>query len=348
MPRQSVVAIVPGIMASTLTQGTSILWSDNMFANYQMIRKNSSLLQWAERAATAKLWRRVAFKPIPMIGFSLWSRTLEYFVKQNTTIVECPYDWRQSLRASARDIIELLKSSQGISQSLAEPAPADAARFDMVSHSMGGLLIRTAIGMQLLHPSWIAKILHLAPPLRGSPAAFRSVVDQTTLPVLNEFLKMVHLRNYRQFKNKVYDVFRGFHSIYELMPPQSTCFLYTNSGQPMDIGSVSQLDQRMVAEAKITHRYIAAAEPILINAGIPVSVIYTSLNNNDRTDFGYRFDSRAFSIDEVYASRNGDGTVHSDSATSSSSALNRPVFDLAHMKIPNTRRVVDLYPTCGF
>jgi hypothetical protein len=348
MPRQSIVAIVPGIMASTLTQGSSTLWSNNMLDNYQMIRKNSSLLQWVGKAATAKLWQRVELKPIPFVGLSLWSRTLKYFVKQNVTIVECPYDWRQSLQDSARNIVELLKSSQGITQSLAEPAPGDVTKFDLVSHSMGGLVIRAAIGMHFLHPSWIGKILHLAPPLRGSPAAFRCVVDQTTLPALNEFLRLVHLRNYRQFKRVVYDVFRSFPSIYELMPPQSVNFLYANSGQPMNMGSVTQLDQRLVAAAQTTHKYIAAAELILMNAGIPVSVIYTSLNNNDKTDFGYRFDSQAFSIEEVYVSQNGDGTVHSDSATSSISAFNRPVFDLAHMKFPNTQSVVDLYPTCGF
>jgi hypothetical protein len=347
MPK-SIVAVVPGIMASTLTQGGKTLWSDDMFQNYSMIRKNSSVLQWLGQPASAQLWKNVTFHPIPIIGISLWANTLSYLAKRNLPVVECPYDWRQSLQDSAGHIVELLGQSQGADASLAQVAPPDSVRFDMITQSMGGLVVRTGLGMKILHPSWLGKILHLAPPLQGSPAAFRCVVDRTTLPMLNEFLHLVHLRNFLNFKNMVFDIFREFPSIYELMPPANVQFLQAPSGQQMDPGSAPQMVATLFAAAKQTHKYIALADSILSGSDVRVEVIYTHLNNGAETDCGYRYNPRSSSIEETYVSHFGDGTVLSNSASSSLAAHNRPIEDLAHMRFPNSRSVVDLYPTCGF
>jgi hypothetical protein len=319
-----------------------------MLQNYSMIRNNSSILQWVNQPAAAQLWKDVTFHPIPFIGISLWDKTLRYLAGKSTSVVECPYDWRQSLQDSACHIVGLLGSSQGISTSLAEVAPPNSVCFDMITHSMGGLVLRTAIGMRILHPSWLGKILHLAPPLQGSAAAFRCVVDRTTLPMLNEFLHLVHLRNFLSFKNMVFDVFRTFPSIYELMPPDNVQFLHAPSGKQISPGSVSQVDSTLFTAAKQTHKYIALADSILASSAVRVEVIFTALNNGSETDFGYRYNPRSSSIEETYVSHFGDGTVHSSSAGSSLAANNRPIEDLAHMKFPNSRNVVDLYPTCGF
>ena len=318
-----------------------------MFRNYSLIRNRGTVLQWAKHPARARLWKEVRFSPIPFIGIKLWDRTLRYIASQNLPVVECPYDWRQSLQDSARDIIGILRSSRKDSLPLEQDAPKDADCFNVITHSMGGLVLRTAIGMKILHPSWIGKIIHLAPPLQGSAAAFRCIVDRTTLPMLNEFLHLTHLRNFVSFKNMVFDVFRTFPSIYELMPPDNVQFLHNGSGQKLNPSAIPQIDSALFANARMTHRYIALADIILEQSNVHVEVVYTALNNGSETDFGYRYNQRTSSIDETIISHFGDGTVLSTSAASSLFASNRAIEDLAHMKFPNSRHVVDLYPTCG-
>jgi len=111
--------------------------------------------------------------------------------------------------------------------------------------------------------------------------------------------------------------------------------------------AIPQTDTALFANARQTHRYIAFADNILAQSNVHVEVVYTALNNGSETDFGYRYNQRTSSIDETIVSRFGDGTVLSTSAASSLFANNRAIEDLAHMKFPNSRNVVELYPTCG-
>jgi hypothetical protein len=349
-------AVVPGIMGSTLSMKGRYIWSKSISDNYKRMSKSPQQLQWTGVAADqVEIWKEVRIsKVIPLVKIRLWAKTLAHlqahpeFEYGNT--VECPYDWRDTLQNSAASVVGILQ--RHTKHPLTGLRPPEAPRFVFLTHSMGGLLLRVAISQQAIHPSFIERIVHMAPPLLGAPVAFRSLVQETTMPLLNELLRYTHMRNYPIFARNMYQVFRTFPSMYELMPPQNIAYILESGMSRTNPLSETYFDGSLVANAISTHSLISAADAILNREGIPVFVIATDFHQKQKTDQEYKVQplpapASSYSILETYNSSYGDGTVLSDSATSAAGCKPLRIMDVEHAKMPNSAKAVDLLSNCG-
>jgi hypothetical protein len=343
------VAIVPGIMGSTLSYPNGEIWGDNIFQNYRRLSKSSTQLRWVGTKAKAQLWKTVGV--VPPFHIRLWHKTLNYLAAHpelpQSRVIECPYDWRQSLQGSSADIVRLLEVSIG--RSLNGPPGLHSERITILTHSMGALAIRVAIGQRLLDPGWIDRIIHMAPPLQGAPVAFRSLIYRTTLPFLNETVRILHFVNYHRMVKYLFEAFQTFDSIYELMPPQDNKFLVeagTKRSNPLDGG---WFDSVRVEKAMQTHAFIAESHTILQSSKIPVFSIFTKDHSGSRTDWEYVILEKSHEIKDPFSPHEGDGTVPSYSADVAqyTGCHPLPIPNVSHMKMPNSTSAVDLLKGCG-
>src|SRR5215831_3069248 len=98
-------------MGSTLAYPNQLLWGENIYDNYALLSRNPYLLRWTGQRAEAQLWKTVYFLK-GVVRKHLWARTLSYLQNraQNLAqIVECGYDWRESLQDSSKYVIRLVE-----------------------------------------------------------------------------------------------------------------------------------------------------------------------------------------------------------------------------------------------
>jgi pimeloyl-ACP methyl ester carboxylesterase len=136
-----------------------------------------------------------------------------------------PYDWRKSPRASAeqlRDLVAKVYADYG------EPV-------HLVGHSMGGLIIRTAL-MQYGADMWpkIGKIVFIATPHYGSPSIAGYLKNQLwgwePLAVIGAFLSR--------------DTFRSMWGALSLLPAPSGVYPGTRNGEPHPCANFDLYDAR--------------------------------------------------------------------------------------------------------
>lgn len=347
--------IIPGIMGSILYGRNSALWSDSISDNYRRMISNPAQLQWTgEAAPRAELWEYVRLGPLRFVKVKLWERTLRYLQSHQEfgrdRIIACPYDWRQSLQTAATTVIRLIE--QRVRRKLALEPNSMAPRLVLLTHSMGGLLLRVGVAKGELHPSWIDRVVHMAPPLLGAPVAFRSMVQQTTMPLLNEILRMSHMRNYPLFAMHMYRAFQTFPSMYELMPPKHVAYIVEGGLTQTNPLSETFLNEELISKAIATHTLIDKANDLFNQFKVKVFVIATDFHQKRRTDWEYRVQplpapTNSYSILERYESMFGDGTVLSFSASSAPGAEILRIADVEHAMVPNSRQAVSLLPNCG-
>jgi hypothetical protein len=346
-----IAVLIPGIMGSTLTYQGKPLWTENIRENYAMIRRNSSLLRWTGERADAQLWKTVYLFGFPVA--QLWAKTLSYLAGRKTlipTVVECGYDWRMSLQDSCKDVLKHVE--QQIGRKLDVPAATNDQRLVVITHSMGGLLIRVAIGSGRLHLSQVDRVIHFAPPLLGAPVAFRSLVASATLPFLNELMSFGRFKNYDKFLKMVYETFRTFPSLYELLPPVQVPFIRDSSYRRTNPLSESYLNPTMSTHAINTHAILAKADQDLYQANARVFSIFSEFNSDHTTDLEYRAQAvsapeSSYRILERWESAYGDGTVLAESAQFSIASESLPVSNVVHAYMPNTKTAVELLLACG-
>lgn len=348
-PNRTII-VIPGIMGSTLAYGSQGIWTDHIRENYRLLTRNPSLLRWTGRAADAQFWKTVhVMKGLPFLKMPLWRETLKY-LEQNPTnrVIECPYDWRQSIRDSCRTVVTHVQSASGLT--LEEPASASDSPLVVLTHSMGGLLFRVALALGLIHPTHIQLVVHMAPPFLGAPVAFRSLVDRTTLPFLNEYLWLTRFMNYPQFMEIMYDCFRTFPSMYELLPPEQIAFLHDDQYRKESPFVHTQFDAGLMAGATRTHQLLNVGDARLVGTPIKVFTIFSESNMNKATEMEYRvrtLGSNSYEILETYSSAFGDGTVLSNSARWSQVSKRLPLVGVNHAAMPNNKFAVQLLRSCG-
>jgi Lecithin:cholesterol acyltransferase len=136
------------------------------------------------------------------------------------------YDWRRDLVESARGLALRL---EGLAQASGDPA----ARFHLVGHSMGGLVVRWYLryGGADADPNapvtWagarrIASVLLTATPSGGSIAALRAILGGERVGLSNTTLAA--------------SVVSRMPSVYQLLPPPGTSPIVDPSGRPVEHG----------------------------------------------------------------------------------------------------------------
>ncbi|HKV36309.1 MAG TPA: hypothetical protein VJP89_18365 [Pyrinomonadaceae bacterium] len=145
------------------------------------------------------------------------------------------YDWRRDNVANARDLVQRM---QRLKQRLQRPD----LKFNIVAHSMGGLIARYAAmygdadlppGNVAIHPTWlgaahISKIVMLGTPNEGSSDAFATLVEGYS--ITEGLRRRVPLLN----KLTAEDAART-PSVFQLMPHQQAAKFLDENLQPLDL-----------------------------------------------------------------------------------------------------------------
>ncbi len=355
-----IAVVLPGIMGSVLyyqKEGPqSEIWGENFKDNYRRLIQNPGVLTWTRQTASAKVLKTARLTDwLPFLKVELWKKSLELLsswsdFRLGTHLVEFGYDWRASLIDTAKLLSEKL--------SLRVNAPVDSLwttscpQFTFLTHSMGGLVIRIAIGLKLINPTWVDRIIHIGTPLKGAAVAFRAGYDRSTLPLLREILGLVHMKNEALFRQNLLTCFKSFPSLYQLMPPREVKYLYYSPSlikNPLDETFLPPFGRMHTEEA---HKLLIEAERIIITHKMKVFTVYTAVNVNTDTELMYRVSSidspdRGYLIHEVIGHTDeGDGTVPAQSASGSEpGAVGKSVLNVDHAYLCNDKSVVEVLST---
>ena len=351
-----VAVLIPGIMGSSLYQssvgGRQYLWSESLWDNYQTLVSNPSVLAWTGQKAEAELIDTIQFTRFGLRGWHLWTRVLSFlsghpeFGKAGY-VLRLGYDWRQSLADTGQELLGDIDRRLRIRFPGTAP---DAIRLTLVTHSMGGLLVRAAIGVGALPPDRIDRIVHIGSPLEGAPDAFYAAYAGKRLPMLRDISDMIHGRNSYLFWDLLKATVQTFPSVYEVMPfPDNKFLAYTPSRQfnPFDADPPSYIDPIYLIRARAFHQVMQDAETIIAEDKIIVYTLSTQSHSQCLTDVGYRVKAVAapfvgYEVLEVMGrTTSGDGTVLADSARGNPlTCKNVPVVNVKHSAMCNDKKVV--------
>jgi hypothetical protein len=128
------------------------------------------------------------------------------------------YDWRKPLELSARRLVDVLEEIEG-----RERAAGRSPQLKFVAHSMGGLLLRSALGLRNARDPFagVGRIVFIAPPFRGSIGApYALVVGEKDGWFGTD-------EDYRR-------IARTFPSVYQMTPSWPGAAV-NETGQPVDL-----------------------------------------------------------------------------------------------------------------
>ena len=198
------VYLLPGIMGTQLglARGTT-LPPDLLWIDPQDII--------AGRLTQLRLPGPIELVTLGAIPFTYLALQLRLRVAGFTVIMH-PYDWRRSLTDLAADLAAHLRA-------------ADAAQVMIVAHSMGGLIARAAMALPGMHR--VQRLIALGVPHGGSFGAVQAL--RGTYPVVR---RLAALDREHDAEALTAQVFSGFPSLYQLLPPQQQPDLHDAAAWP--------------------------------------------------------------------------------------------------------------------
>jgi pimeloyl-ACP methyl ester carboxylesterase len=150
------------------------------------------------------------------------------------TIYVFPYDWRRDNVENARLLVRRVEE---LKRRLKKPN----LKFDIISHSMGGLIARYAVmygnvdlpaGDLEPKPTWagskdFGRIIMLGTPNEGSTLAFQSLVNGVALFGIN--INLPFIQNFSRFD------FFTIPALFELLPPNGSLRLFDENLKPIAV-----------------------------------------------------------------------------------------------------------------
>jgi hypothetical protein len=358
-----IAVVIPGIMGSALyypqpSGDRHVIWGENFAGNYKRLLSNPTILAWSGNQASTELLESIYLsRAIPFAKVRLWQRLLEHlrnhaeFGRPERT-VKAAYDWRGSLLDSAIGLVERIDAHI---EGRLSAAPASDVRLSVLTHSMGGVLLRCAIGLGLLDVQRVERIVHIGTPLAGAPDAFRAAYGDPGLPLLREMNHLIRGKRTHQFWQHLQRCVRTFPSLYELMPHPGQNFLVFSPARrenPFDPRFTSYLPTEHLQGARDVQAALQEAERRLFAAGTAVYTIFTENHSQRMTDLDYRVRAIAapdpeYEILEAGAStRQGDGTVPVESARGSHQTCRwKPLLNVTHASMCNEKKVIQVLET---
>jgi hypothetical protein len=356
-----VAVVVPGIMGSVLYYANASgqrheIWSENFLQNYDRLLSNPAVLRWNGRPAESSLLENIYvshFLPFPKVR--IWKKLLQHLeghgeFRNDDQMLKYSYDWRQSLLETAQHLGQRLDqhANRLIGQ---QSVPHTDVRFVFLTHSMGGLVVRLALALNVLDPAAIDRIVHIGSPLEGAPVAFHSAYKSGSLPLLKELSDLFHWKNKEDFFSNLLDNVRSFPSIYQVMPPANQNYLFytwSHRSNPLTEGCMPADKRQLANEA---HQRLREAKEMIIKHNIETFSIYTESHHQRDTDLEYRVQqlgapNPGYEVTAVHARTDrGDGTVPELSAKGSDySCKPNPVVNVSHAYMCNNKKVVQLLP----
>ncbi len=164
------IVFIPGIKGSRLVDayptGWPVRWSlEDMIGGNVIENPLDMALTHGRYDAQDGHWMR----PGHAIGY-LYNRLIDKLRawQKPQPLYVYPYDWRQPLEISAAQLVRMLEDIQGREQTAGR-----SRELSFVTHSMGGLLLRSALGLRDRRAPFrdVHRIVFIAPPFRGSIGA---------------------------------------------------------------------------------------------------------------------------------------------------------------------------------
>ena len=177
-----IVVFVPGLMGSELWRG-----SERVFPNIRTLFTNPECLRYPAPAEPRKIVDEVVIVP-NLIKLDQYNRLGDYLVEElgyqrGVDFFEFPYDWRQDVRTSARQLSALVES-------LPRTQP-----LILIGHSLGTMVSRYYIE-RLGGKSRVERVILMGGPHRGVVKALTSMLDAPeVLPfgIMGERLRQVSM-----------------------------------------------------------------------------------------------------------------------------------------------------------
>ncbi len=353
MSIQRLAIVVPGILGSALYSPRRPvnleLWGENLYSNYVGLIDQPGLLEFRGTAAHARIIKKVFISnKILWPKASLYDGLIERLLQDSefgpSSVLECAYDWRDSILNSSDTIVASI-SKQWKLDLRATPSSTEP-KLVLFTHSLGGLVVRAAVAKGTLNPDRIDRLIHIGTPLRGSPSAFRTAFSKTDLPMFDELFRFLRVLRREDFKAMLLASFRTFPSVFQLMPHADIRYLFYSPllrGNPLAEDIISK---EMLSHAREGHDAVRGSDLILFQRRVPVFTIYTEACARKKTDYEYRVKAIArpasYEILGVHHSDfTGDGTVPSYSAMGSDLCKRVPLADVKHAQMCSSRHVIN-------
>jgi hypothetical protein len=361
-PARRGVIFLPGIMGSTLrVKGSSReieLWSKDAWQTYRLLATAPNKLRFiGEPAESPEIFDQALLGPWPICDYyskliRLLNSSISFGVGKQVCLI--PYDWRRSIVTTAGDCQRSLLGhfgGQQVSDLFTSASSID--QIDVVAHSMGGLIALLLLSTPGFPQERVRSLILIAPPVIGSPRAFRNLFDTVSLPFLDDIVFRWFGKNGGIAVDRLHDVFATFESLYELMPPRDV--LYINSGLSNSwsnpLSEHSRMRGDMCEKAVATHQLLAKSVSQL---AIPKKRIHLFTGIGVETDNRYHVKQTPSIL--LHASpyamtlkpevTSGDGTVSLDSATWHDQLIDRvnhyPIVGGKHSNLCDNREVLEI------
>lgn len=352
-----VVVFIPGIMGSKLREpdgaGGRPLWYEHIRKSVSQLVRDPPLLKWQPGSGLEpyEVLHKVTipFKRAFNVGICQHlSKELAdmALIKQLFTYQEYPYDWRQDITETARQLGEWFDQFGFERDAHGAQKKEDEPRIALVCHSMGGLVVAIAMRRGYINPENVYRYVTIGSPLTGAPAAFRGLYDLGYLPGM-EWMEFAFNWRWNRIKSRtiLLESLQSFASSYQLFPPLAEDFVELAGGGTINplARSVIPLDKRQAAQA--AHLMLDGLETFLKKSP---QLEYLFIYGDDKDNTDYRFKARENAKSEAYEGvicRNktdGDGTVPIESATLKNRRANYryPVLGASHMSMCNNPKVI--------
>jgi hypothetical protein len=154
-----------------------------------------------------------------------------------------PYDWRKPLEVTASRLVEFIDHVQGKLGKDGDPVGVS-----FVTHSMGGLVLRSALELRRPNPFRdVERIAFVAPPFRGScdiPLTLIAGEKSGWLGEDEDFRKLA----------------RTFPAVYQLIPSFEGAAIAAETGTPLDLFDFENWQQSVRPKGKLEARFLRDAE----------------------------------------------------------------------------------------
>jgi Lecithin:cholesterol acyltransferase len=288
------IVIVPGIMGSELLLHNATIWTADTRA-LQTIFNPSYLLHWL---------------PVDVGGLlSIYDPLLQFLTATlgygNADLFRFSYDWRRGVDAGAQELSRYVGNVV---------SPQNSGQVIFIAHSLGCLIVRIALSQGLIAQNKIKLVIAAGPPLFGSAAAFKAVVEMPRIQKHFDHLFELARKRWPNFAKRIeVSVVKSLmtvRSLLELMPPSAIPILSDTKqmfaaldwpGWPRSL--VTFTNEVRQTQAKLRDPWPVGVQRQLV------------LSQEWPTDTGYLIDDHEpFAILASAATEPGDGRVLADSA----------------------------------
>lgn len=274
------VVVIHGIMGGELTSTTTATRSlDKLWLNYVQLVLGRFNRFRLDAAGTTEVDARISVAATAML--KKYYGELVLTLARDWNVCEFWFDWRKDIRASAKQLAARAASKFGAGQ-----------KFDIVAHSMGGLVARWYIRENL--PEWNdaeSRLIMLGTPNYGSFAVPQIITG------LEGIVRKIAAIDTHNTRRQISDIANTFPGSYQMMPAFAKFPQLYNAAAWAEWASVSQTHLDM---AKDFQKELDDAwdDRMIYIAGYGQPTIY-GVNNLERLD-----DAKSYDVHD-----NGDGRV---------------------------------------